>query len=119
MSDSEEIEYGEIYEHIWRDIVQRPDGTLDEDQVKRELYDYYNLILQAGEVYSHVTGGVLSKLNYTAGTVISAADEHQRQRSDWAIADVIEELLGLFEAEEFNREQIITTLRNERERRDR
>jgi hypothetical protein len=69
-------DYEATYDEFWRALVENPDGTLNLDQVKRELHDYRWMMSQVPEVYSHVTGGILSKPNYEARSVINVADEH-------------------------------------------
>lgn len=47
--------YEEIYELFWKGIVENSDGTLNTEQVKKELYDYRNLLKNASQVYSFFT----------------------------------------------------------------
>jgi hypothetical protein len=68
-------DYEEVYNRFWKEVVENEDGTLNKDQVMRELSDYFFVLDNVPKVYSHVTGGLLSKPNYEAGTVIAAADE--------------------------------------------
>lgn len=35
--------YDEIYESFWKGIVENEDGTLNTEQVKKELFDYQAL----------------------------------------------------------------------------
>lgn len=64
-------DYEEKYEEFWKEIVENPDGTLNKDAVMRELCDYSMILHNAGEVYWHVTGGAISKVNTCASAVIS------------------------------------------------
>lgn len=64
------------WEHIWRPILFKEDGTLDVEQLKKEMADFSFMIGEVPRVYSHVTGGLLSKPNYFADTVIAEADDH-------------------------------------------
>lgn len=50
--------------------------TVDDAAVKRELTDYHFLLEQVPRVYEAVTGGLLSKTNYRAETVINAFNDH-------------------------------------------
>ena len=36
-------DYEKEYNDFWKDIVENEDGTLNKDQVMRELYDYSNI----------------------------------------------------------------------------
>lgn len=65
----------EKLKEFWRDIVYNPDGTLNETAILNELADYKFILDQVPIVYTHITGGFLSKLMYDARTVIQ---EHDR-----------------------------------------
>jgi len=60
---------------FWRDIIYK-NGKLDEEQVLKELFDYYFLMQQVPKVYCHITAGRLSKLMYSAETIISLVDDY-------------------------------------------
>lgn len=70
----EELEQRKRAPDFWKDIVVK-DGTLDIEQVRRELEDYYFVMDQVANVYDHITGGKLSKPNYHAKVVIAEADD--------------------------------------------
>lgn len=72
----EAIDYVKTYEDFWKSIVENPDGSLNLDQVMRELGDYKALLGQASEVYSEVTGYRISKPNTMAFEVIAEAERH-------------------------------------------
>ncbi|MFG1857558.1 hypothetical protein ACGFJT_37390 [Actinomadura geliboluensis] len=55
--------YRQTHDDFWKQIVERPDGTLDLDQVKRELHDYHQLLQKIPKVYDEITGGRISKPN--------------------------------------------------------
>lgn len=61
---------------FWKDIVCNPDGTVNIEQLKKELHDFHFIMEQVPKVYCHVTGDTLSKLMYPAETVIRVADDH-------------------------------------------
>lgn len=81
-------DYEETFEEFWRDIVAHPDGTLDEDAVKRELHDYHNMLHNVPLVYDHVTNGLISKPNTLAHEVINAFDDYVMSQVDSAIYEV-------------------------------
>jgi methionyl-tRNA formyltransferase len=60
---------------FWEPIVTKEDGSLDVEQVKKELHDFYIAMQEVPKVYCHITGNRLSKILYEASVVISAADE--------------------------------------------
>lgn len=71
-----EMTYQEEYEKFWKEIVENPDGSLNKDQVMRELSDFSTMIQQVAKVYYHVTGGKISKPDTMASAVICVADEY-------------------------------------------
>jgi hypothetical protein len=77
-----------IWSDFWAPIVIK-DGVLDLDQVKKELADYHDIMGEVSEVYDHVTGGRISKINTLAFHVISAADELEAERTAEAIKDAL------------------------------
>jgi hypothetical protein len=66
----DEKDYVEIYNSFFKDIVENPDGTLNKDQVMRELSDYDTFMATAGKVYCEITGGMISKINTTADAIL-------------------------------------------------
>jgi hypothetical protein len=81
------VDYEREYDEFWRDIVENPDGTLNKDQVMRELSDYSGLMRRAAEVYEHVTGGRISKPETAARAVIQQHDEHVMEAVERASAE--------------------------------
>lgn len=59
---------------FWSEIVIN-EGEIDIDSVKKELQDFYFMMGQVSEVYSHITGGRFSKQMYYSNHIISEADE--------------------------------------------
>lgn len=76
MPDTTAPDYEQTYDDFWRQIVERPDGTLDRESVMRELHDYRTLIGEVPKAYDALTGGRLSKPTTPAYAVISAAEEY-------------------------------------------
>jgi hypothetical protein len=65
-----------VFDEFWRDIILNDDGTVNLEAVKNELADFKFIIDQVPEVYSAVTGGVLSKPMYKASVVIDTFYEN-------------------------------------------
>lgn len=82
---------------FWNSIIRNADGTINEEQVYKELADFSFMIGEVPKVYMHITDNLLSKPNYYAYGVISKADEtYQRQYIEQAkgfIDGLIEEEL--------------------------
>lgn len=57
------LDYIKDYEKFWKDIVENEDGTLNKDQVMRELSDYYMVMDNCSMAYSTMTKQRISKQN--------------------------------------------------------
>jgi hypothetical protein len=68
---ADEPDYVQSYDDFWKEIVEHPDGTLNRDQIMRELHDYRVVMKQVSIAYDDVTSGRLSKPN-TAARHVSA-----------------------------------------------
>lgn len=77
---------------FWRGLVYTKKGVLNERKVLKELSDFYFLMHQVPEVYCAVTGGLLSKTNYYASTVIQAYQDALQDDIDNAIEEYKENL---------------------------
>lgn len=73
----------EVYEDFWKPIIER-DGVLDIEQLKKELFDFWQVMERVPKVYCHVTGDQVSKLLTDADTVCNLADEHYERMYDEA-----------------------------------
>lgn len=58
-----EKSYEEEYNEFWKDIVENEDGTLNKDQVMRELSDYSMVMDNCAKAYYTMTNGLISKQN--------------------------------------------------------
>lgn len=58
-----DIDYKKEYEEFWKDIVENTDGTLNKDQVMRELADYSMVMDNCAKAYYTMTQGRISKQN--------------------------------------------------------
>jgi len=67
------------FAEFWAGIVCNPDGSLNVDQVKRELFDYHVCMQEWSKVYYELTDGQLSKPNTAALHIIDAVNEHFRR----------------------------------------
>ncbi|QNR65385.1 hypothetical protein IAQ67_15945 [Paenibacillus peoriae] len=72
-----ETTHQEVWEGEWKDICTNEDGTVNLDQIQRELFDYAFILDQVPKVYEEVAG--LSKPNAYANSVI---DHFERKRKD-------------------------------------
>lgn len=83
-------DYEESWESFWKEICTKEDGSLNIDQIKRELFDYSYLMKQAARVYSEVAG--LSKTNYDATTIIKEYENKLNERFKDYAYEIINDL---------------------------
>lgn len=85
--------YLSVYEDVWKSIVENEDGTLNVDQVKRELSDYAGLLDEVPKVYMEISGGRISYPNTYASSVLGEAqavrDEEISTAYHEAFGDII------------------------------
>lgn len=79
-------DYEKTYDDFWKPLVEK-DGALDLDAVKRELHDYCTFMRNAAEVYCHVTGNRISKVNTDPAAVIGEADARTQEAVDAAVRE--------------------------------
>ena len=66
-------------EQVWMNFWERslcPDGELDLDAIKCELYDFHICMEEVSKVYDHCTYGAVSKLTTKAEIVIALIEEN-------------------------------------------
>ena len=70
----------EVYNEFWKPIVENQDGTLNVEQVKKELHDFHYVMEEVPKVYCHITDNAIGKIMTKASVVTSLADEcYERQ----------------------------------------
>jgi hypothetical protein len=79
-------EIEELWETFWKPIVCNEDGSINIEQLKKELADFSMVMDGCSEVYDHITRGNLSKPNSDPKSVIRFVDEY----CDKIIEDMIE-----------------------------
>lgn len=57
----EEVE--KVYQDFWKDIVENEDGTLNVEQVKKELADYSMVMDNCSSAYEEMSGSLITKPN--------------------------------------------------------
>lgn len=65
-------DYEQTWKEFWEPIIA-PNGEIDVEQLKKELFDFSTLMKSASEVYEHVAG--LSKCNTDPKYIIDAFEE--------------------------------------------
>lgn len=69
-------DYEQIWEEFWKPICTNEDGSINLDQIKRELADFKDVIGNVSKVYDSITGGRFSKPLTRPEYVISAAEDY-------------------------------------------
>lgn len=85
------IDYEKEWSEFWRSLVTKEDGSIDLEQIKKELSDYSFILEEVPKVYSHIAN--LSYPNYYAQDIISEADEKYRRLHGDMIRDDIGEII--------------------------
>ena len=73
-------EVEKVWQEFWQEIVCNEDGSINMDQLKEELCAFHFMISEVPKVYIEVTGGLLSKPNYYAESVLSVFREKYADR---------------------------------------
>lgn len=69
----EEVE--KVYQEFWKDIVENEDGTLNVEQVKKELADYSMVMDNCSSAYEEMTCCEISKPNTYFSEVLGIFQE--------------------------------------------
>lgn len=87
--------YEETWDAYWKEICSNPDGSVNLDQIKRELADYAFMLDEVPKVYTEVTGNTLFKPNYYANTVIGYYEDHVNELVKFQVEDIVGEIEGM------------------------
>lgn len=74
MTDVDE-EVEKEYQEFWKDIVENEDGTLNKEQVKKELCDFSMVMDNCSKAYMEMTRGNISKPNTYFSEVLGIFQE--------------------------------------------
>ena len=69
----EEVE--KVYREFWKDIVENEDGTLNVEQVKKELADYSMVMDNCSSAYEEMSGSLITKPNTYFSEVLKIFQE--------------------------------------------
>ena len=72
-----EMDYEKVYQEFWVGMVGL--DLNDHEQVKKELFDFSQLINNISKVYCHITGSQISKPLTDPDVVCSVADEYYNE----------------------------------------
>ena len=80
------MEQEQEWEEYWKPLLYT-NKKLDIDKIKNEMMDLIFIYQQVAEVYCHITGGLLSKPNYYAKTIIDEYDNQINKAYEEGIKD--------------------------------
>ena len=100
-------DYKKIYEDFWKDIVENKDGSLNKDQIMRELADFFIVMDNCAKAYDVMTQGVISKQCTDFEAVRRLFYENYIDR-EMAKDDLVENVL----CKEMTYEEIIEAIEN-------
>ena len=95
------------HKEFWEQIIRNPDGSLNEEQIFKELEDFKDLIHRHVTVVCELTGNTLSKATYPAETIISVANDHFTNQLEHEMKMMIEDAKNLDIIDDKQMEQIL------------
>jgi hypothetical protein len=75
------------YNKFWKDIVENDDGSLNKEQVMKELSDFQLLIDNLTDLYCYISGNACSKVLVPAKTVLGLYETVLETSTDTAYRD--------------------------------
>jgi hypothetical protein len=81
----------ERWDNFWKEILILPDGSIDVEQLKKELCDFSVLINNIPKIFDAITGGMVSKPMTDPDVVISLHDDYVDRMVEQAVEDYKEE----------------------------
>lgn len=95
MFDYKDVDYKEEYENFWKGIVENEDGSLNKDQVMRELADYSMVMHNCAMAYSTMTNQIISKQNTLFSEVESIFSDTYFSKEDFDVYACSEDLIDI------------------------
>lgn len=87
-------DYEQVWNEQWKELCTNEDGSLNLDQIQRELYDYSFMLDQVPIVYCEVAG--LSKPNTYASAIIGEYENRMNEYFKDYVKEIIEILQSIF-----------------------
>lgn len=75
------------HKDFWKEIIENEDGSLNKEQVYKELEDYSEVMDTATKVFMEVTGGLISKVNTKPESIIRVYRERLEEDIEEAIKE--------------------------------
>lgn len=84
--------YENCWESFWKNIILDENGSINIDQLKRELADFSMVMDNVSKVYCELTSNRMSKAHYLANDVISCVNSVQEEYQEEWFKDETEEI---------------------------
>ncbi len=91
--DTERDPVDVVFEEFWSLILIDDQGDIDLDQVKKELFDFWQVMQEVPKVYCHITGNQVSKILAKAEVVISLADDSYAKCAKDNAVDIVKAIV--------------------------
>jgi hypothetical protein len=79
------------YDDFWKELVENPNGTLNKDQVVKELSDYSMLMEHMASLYTFATGNKVSYITTLPGVVYGLFEEELQETYERGYKDGAED----------------------------
>lgn|GEM_PF-2380054 len=64
-----------VYNNFFKEIIEDKDGNINKRQLKKELFDFREMIDNNTKLFSRLTGGIFSKPNTSPDVIFETAGE--------------------------------------------
>lgn len=81
----------ENWEEFWKDIILNKDGSVNLDQLKKELFDFSDMIHRMMDLTCAITNERMSYATYSVKNILSVAQEVRDDEIAQQIEDDIED----------------------------
>ena len=84
-------DYEKNYNEFWKEIVENKDGTINKDQLMKELHDFSYLIHNLGKLYCRISGGITSKPMTNINVILNLYEDALEEQYDNGYSDGYED----------------------------
>lgn len=96
------MDYKQEYEEFWKAIVENKDGTLNKDQVMKELSDYSMIIDNCTRAYDLLSDGAISKPNTKFYEVENIFNEKYISKDQYDVYGCKEDIEEILESDDLD-----------------
>lgn len=95
MWDYKDKDYKEEYEEFWKGIIENEDGSINKDQLMRELSDYSMVMHNCAMAYSTMTNQIISKQNTKFSEVLGIFQDKYFSKDEFDVYGCSEDLIDI------------------------